>query len=359
MKYFINAVITLCFIASGAIAGGSGGEFTLETVVDHFPVNDQGSTGTCWSFATTSFLESEIIRKGYPEIDLSEMFFVYHTYKNRAKRYILFHGNNNHTEGGQAHDVLDVLRTCGMVTHESFPGVVDGARHNHRKLSSEVQQEADRLNGKRDGFVAEEFRSFDQILQNHLGELPEKVLVDSKELTPFQLRDHFDINPDDYIELTSFSHHPFYKPFVLEIPDNWAHGLYYNLPIDELVEVMYHALENGYTVAWDGDTSEKTFSHGKGVADLPNKLNGTVDQDMRQETFYNRTTTDDHLMHVVGISKDKKGKRLFYTKNSWGDSSNKLGGYLHLTEDYVRLKTVAILVNKNSIPRYIKEKMML
>src|SRR5690554_359558 len=359
MRFLISLALILFLINPVLNAGKSGGEFTIETVIDHFPVIDQGSTGTCWSFATTSFLESEILRKGFPETDLSEMFFVYHTYKNRAKRYILFHGNNNHTQGGQAHDVIHVLRETGMVTQIAFPGIVDGSRHNHRNLSSEVRQEAIRLNDNRNGFAAEDLYAFDQILTTHLGEIPESFEYEGNEYSPVQFRDHFEIDPDDYIELTSYTHHPFYKPFVLEVPDNWAHGLYYNLPVDELVEVMYHALENGYIVAWDGDTSEKTFSHSKGIAELPNKLRGKVDQAMRQETFYNRTTTDDHLMHIVGISKDKKGNKMFYTKNSWGAGSNDLGGYLHLTEDYVRLKTLAILVNKESIPAHIKEKLRL
>jgi bleomycin hydrolase len=144
---------------------------------------------------------------------------------------------------------------------------------------------------------------------------------------------------------------------VLEVPDNWAHALYYNLPIYELMEVMYHALNNGYSVAWDGDTSEETFTHKNGKADLPKKQRGIVTQELRQETFYNRTTTDDHLMHLVGLSKDSDDRDCFYTKNSWGDDSNKYGGYLHMTDDYVRLKTIGILVHKDAIPANIKTKL--
>lgn len=354
-------VIFLAFSLSGlsVSANDGAGEFTVDIVVKHFPVIDQGSTGTCWSFATTSFLESEIIRKGHQEVDLSEMYFVYHAYKNRAKRYLLFHGNNNHGQGGQAHDVLNVLREYGMVTNEAFPGVENNGRHNHNRLIREVTEKASELNEKKSGFNAEDLKSFDDILSSHLGKLPKKVDDGSGKYSPVELRDKYDINPDDYVELTSYSHYPFYEPFVLEMPDNWAHGLYYNLPVDELVEVMYHALENGYTVAWDGDTSEKTFSHSNGVADLPKKQKGKVDQNLRQETFYNRSTTDDHLMHIVGLSKDNKGERMFYTKNSWGAGSNDLGGYLHMTEDYVRLKTLAILVNKESIPENIRQKLKL
>jgi bleomycin hydrolase len=145
----------------------------------------------------------------------------------------------------------------------------------------------------------------------------------------------------------------------LEVPDNWAHGLYYNLPIDELMEVMVYAINNGYSVCWDGDTSEKTFTHKKGKADLPDNQIGKVDQKLRQETFLNRTTTDDHLMHLVGLSKDAAGRNCFYTKNSWGTESNSFGGYLHMTYDYVRLKTVAIMVHKDAIPVNIKKKLNL
>ena len=168
----------------------------------------------------------------------------------------------------------------------------------------------------------------------------------------------FGLEPDVYIELTSFSHHPFYSPFVLEIPDNWSHGLYYNLPVEELVEVMNYSLENGYTFCWDGDTSERTFSAGKGRADLPENLQGKISQEMRQKTFLDRSTTDDHLMHIVGRSKDQNGTTCFYTKNSWGDRG-RFQGYLHITEDYVRLKTIAILVHKDAIPLHIKEKLNL
>lgn len=357
MKYYSVLVLAILFTCVQASASDKGGELELETVVEHFPVIDQGSTGTCWSFATTSFLESEIIRKGHPKTDLSEMYFVYHTYKNRALRYMLFHGNNNHGQGGQAHDVIDVLRSHGMVTQEAFPGVENNGRHNHRNLAEEVRAEASRLNQNKDGFTADDLNAFDEILSKYMGQLPSKFQNNDKRFTPADFRDSFGLDPDDYIELTSYTHHPFYDPFVLEVPDNWAHKQYYNLPIDELMEVMYHALENGYTIAWDGDTSEKTFSHNNGIAELPRKLKKKVDQNLRQETFYNRTTTDDHLMHVVGVSRDKDGNRLFYTKNSWGASSNDIGGYLHMTDNYVRLKTLAILVNKESIPLHIREKL--
>ena len=177
--------------------------------------------------------------------------------------------------------------------------------------------------------------------------------------TPEEFRDKYEINPDDYVEITSYNNHPFYQKFVLNIPDNWANEAYYNLPIDELMEVMIYSLKNGYTFCWDGDTCEKSFSNKSGEAYLPENQVGKVNQNLRQETFDDKSTTDDHLMHVIGLSKDEEGRTCFYTKNSWGADSNDFGGYINLTEDYVRLKTISILVNKNAIPAYIRNKLNL
>lgn len=359
MRLFSLLISLFVLTTWPVLASDGAGGFTVKKVVDHSPVISQGSTGTCWSFTTTSFLESEILRKGYPETDLSEMFFVYHTYLNKAKKYLLYHGNNNFGQGGQAHDVMDVLRVHGMVTDAAFPGKKTDGRHQHRSLANELREKVNEMNSTRKDFSVEETKNLGAVLENHLGELPKKVKTKDGRFSPVDFRDNFEIDPDDFVELTSYTHHPFYKPFVLEIPDNWSHAQYYNLPIDELVQVMVYALENDFTVCWDGDTSEKTFSHKNGISDLPEKQKGKVTQAMRQETFYNRTTTDDHLMHVVGLSEDENGQTGFFTKNSWGADSNDFGGYLNLTEDYVRLKTIAIMVHKKAIPENIRQKLNL
>ena len=351
----VSVFLTSCF----AFAQEEKEIFTIEKNIKHLPVISQGSTGTCWSFATTSFFESELLRQGDPEIDLSEMFFVYHNYKTKAFKYLLYHGNNNFGQGSVSHDVLKIIREEGVATFDAYPGIQKDGRFNHRNLISKLKEEADDINKSKKGNLnISESKGFEKILDSEVGKLPKKMEVDGKNITAPELRDKLNINTDDYIELSSFSHHPFYKPFVLEIPDNWAHERYYNLPIDELMEVMYYALNNGFTVCWDGDTSEKTFTHKKGKADVTKKDMGEVDQALRQETFYNRTTTDDHLMHLVGLSKDSMGKNCFYTKNSWGADSNEYGGYLHMTEDYVRLKTIGILVHKDAIPETIKNKIL-
>jgi bleomycin hydrolase len=359
MKFLSKLFVLTVLLSLPASANDGAGGFSLRKVVEHSPVISQGSTGTCWSFTATSFLESEILRKGYPESDLSEMFFVYHTYMNKAKRYLLFHGNNNFGQGGQAHDVMDVLRVHGMVTDEAFPGKKVDDRHQHRSLAKEIREKVDEMNSNRKDFSVEEIKNLNSVLENHLGELPKKFKTENGRFSPVEFREEYKIDPDDFVELTSYTHHPFYTSFVLEVPDNWSHALYYNLPIDELVQVMVHALENDFTVCWDGDTSEKTFSHKNGIADLPEKQKGKVTQKLRQETFYDRSTTDDHLMHVVGLSEDENGQLGFYTKNSWGADSNNFGGYLNLTEDYVRLKTIAIMVHKDAIPDEIRQKLKL
>lgn len=359
MKLFSNILLWIAIATFSVSAQDKNDFFTITKEIAHTPVISQGSTGTCWSFATTSFLESEILRKGLPETDLSEMYFVNFAYENKAEQYLLYHGNNNFSQGGQAHDIFDVMRKYGVASYDAFPGEKVDGRYRHKDLVNELNIAVTELNKKRKDFNASDLESIQPILKKYIGKVPKKIKTDDGNYTPIEFMEKLTLNPDDYVEITSYNHHPFYQSFMLEVPDNWSHGLYYNLPIDELVEVMDYSLNKGYTLCWDGDTSEKTFTHSKGKADLPKNEIGKVDQEMRQETFLNRTTTDDHLMHVVGLSKDSEGRKCFFTKNSWGAESNNYGGYLHLTEDYVRLKTIAILVHKDAIPQNIRTKLNL
>ncbi len=333
-------------------------KFTIIKEVAHTPVIGQGQTGTCWSFATTSFLESEIMRKGFPEIKLSEMFFVNYNYKNKAFQYLLYQGHNNFGEGSLSHDVINVMRKYGIMTYNAFPGKKKDGKYNHAGLIKALTEKVNQINKEKTGSIdVSDLDSFDTILEKELGKLPKTMKLKGRKLTPDELRDAYKLNPDDYVELTSFSHHKYYKQCVIEIPDNWAHALYYNLPVDGLIEVMHYALNNGYSIAWDGDISEKNFSVQTGKADLPEQQRGKTNQIMRQKTFFNRTTTDDHLMHIIGLSKDNRGKNCFYAKDSWQPDNNVLGGYIHMTEDYVRMKTIGIMVHKNAIPKTIKEKL--
>lgn len=349
------------FVFANTLAFSANGEkekFTIVKEVKHTSVISQGRTGTCWSFATTSFLESEIMRKGFEKTNLSEMFFVQHNYINKATQYLLYHGNNNFGEGSLSHDVLKIVREKGIAPYKAFPGNKKEDKYNHTELVNQLKAEANTINEQKKGEInVSDLEAYEAIFKAELGKYPKYLKVDGEKLSPLEYRDMFELNADDYVELSSYAHHPYYQQFVLEVPDNWAHALYYNLPVDELMEVMYHALNTGYSIAWDGDTSEETFTHKKGIADVTKKQKGNVTQELRQKTFYNRTTTDDHLMHLVGLSKDSDDTNCFYTKNSWGEDSNKFGGYLHMTEDYVRLKTIGILVHKDALPENIKAKL--
>lgn len=358
MRLVLLAVLALFSIA--VFAQEEKEMFVIQKEIKHLPVISQGSTGTCWSFATTSFLESEIIRQGLPETDLSEMYFVNYCYKNKIEKYLMYHGNNNFGQGSLAHDVIDIIRENGMATQDAFPGKMVDGKYSHGELANTLSEELKEINKKRRGnFDFTETEELNAILEEHIGEVPTEVNYQGEKTEATELSSLLKINPDDYIEISSFSHHAYYKQFVLEVPDNWAHSLYYNVPIEELMEVMFYAVNNNYSISWDGDVSEKLFQHKNGKADVPAEQIGNVTQELRQETFLNRTTTDDHLMHIVGLSNDSKGRTCFYTKNSWGPDSNQHGGYLHMTEDYVKLKTVGIMIHKDAIPKNIKRKLKL
>lgn len=358
MKTLIILFVVTFFVFCENTSSG-GDKCTLEIVLKHTPVINQGSTGTCWSFATTSFLESEILRLGFPETDLSEMYFVEHAYRNKAVQYLKLNGEVRVGQGGQAHDVLDVVREQGFVPAEVFPGKMVKGRFNHRELASGFRKELEILLRKKDDSGKDKTESVNSLLRQHIGKMPGKFRTEKGMMNPGKYFNQFGIDPDDYIELTSYGDYPFYSTLVLNVPDNWSKAGYYNLPLDELIEVMTNSLQNGYTFCWDGDTSEKTFNHKNGMAEWPEKLAKNDGQDLRQKTFNDKTTTDDHLMHVVGLSRDQSGNTCFYTKNSWGAESNSHGGYLHMSEDYVRLKTIAILVHKDAIPEKIRQKLNL
>ncbi|MCK4630115.1 MAG: aminopeptidase [Bacteroidales bacterium] len=344
---------------------------TLETI----SVKSQDRTGTCWCFGTTSFLETELIRMGKGEFDLSEMFFIRNAYKTKAMNYVRFHGKTNFTKGGQAHDVLNEIAEHGIVPESVYSGKVYGQEiHNHSELRTVIK-------GMLDGVIKSRkptpvwSDAYCSVLDVYLGETPASFTYEGKTYTPGSFAEALGINPDDYIELTSYSHHPYYESFVLEIPDNWSYDGYYNLPVDDLIEVMKKAIKAGYSIAWDGDMSDKGFSYKNGVAivpetdwdDMSDEVKDSVfvkpgkekqiTQEMRQEAFGNYTVTDDHLMHLTGMAKDKNGTYYFLTKNSWGPDSNDFGGYLYMSESFVRLHTIAFMVHKDAVPKDIKEKL--
>lgn len=355
-------------------------EFTMLYQVKTTPVKNQAKTGTCWSFATTAFVETELIRMGKGEHILSPIFNVRYTYPQKAENYVRYGGLANFSMGGQAHDVMDVIKKYGFIPEEVFNGMnIDEKEHNHGEMDNVLKAIVETVVKKRGGKITPRWPEvINATLNAYLGKVPKEFTYQGKTYTPKSFAESLGFNPDDYVELTSFNHHPFYKKFDLEVSDNWSKGKYFNLPIDELVNIMDNALENGYSVAWDGDVSEKNFKSKEGYAVVPVEEDDkadtkdkekkededpkpekeqTITQEMRQETFDNQTTTDDHLMLLTGLAKDQEGTKFYYTKNSWGTKDKKYDGYLYMSEPYVRDKTIAIMVHKDTIPQEIKDKL--
>ncbi len=366
-----------------------GYKFTTVVSLPATPVKNQSATGTCWCFATTSFMESELIRMGKGEYDLAEMFIVNETYKNRIKDNYLRQGKGNLGEGSLSPSWMRVFIEEGVVPQEAYPGIsYDSPVHNHRELQSyidvvtTVPVKMKRLSKESDEVV-------NAILDIYLGEQPESFTYKGLTYTPKTFAASLGLNMDDYVHITSFSHFPFYTEGLLEVPDNWEMNRFHNVPLDELIQIMDYALNNGFTVNWDGDVSERGFSHANGVAvnpdiskmDLPamtdrarfegaqadrtpipgtfDKPNPEIDvtQEIRQKGYETFVTTDDHLMHLTGIVKDQNGTKYYITKNSWGTDRNPHGGYLNMSESFVRAKTIYIMVHKDAVPAAIKTKL--
>lgn len=360
---FLAIIFFIFFSTIGANSlAQNGEEFSNIIELKHTKIKNQGITGTCWAFATMSFLESEILRINNKKVNLSEMYIVHYVFQQKMEDYVRFHGHINFTQGGQAHDVLNVMRTEGLVLQEHLDGkVTEQGYYNHNQLEKELETIVKPLI-KKEKIEDDWLKDIRNVLDKEIEKLPKTVTYDNKNFTPYDLMKNFGINPDNYVEITSYLHHPFYEQFVLELPDNWSHDRFYNVPVDELVEIIDSALYNGYTVAWDADVSETGFAFGEGTATLPEekkggkKLEKATSQLNRQITFNNYETTDDHLMHIVGLARDMDGNKFYYVKNSWG-TSNKYKGYLYASVPYVRLKTIAILVHKEAIPKHIAKKM--
>lgn len=346
-------------------------EFDTIAAVKTTPVKDQHISGTCWSYAATSFIETELLRMGKGSFDLSEMFFVKYAYMEKAKNYIQLHGKANFSQGGQAHDVTDVVKEFGMIPEEHYSGMIKGQElPDHRELEKALKGYLDGvLAAKGKGTTEVWFDGFKAILDVYLGTAPETFSHEGKKHKTKNFHNKIGFNPDDYVEITSFNHHPYYKPFRLEIPDNWDYSDYYNLPLDELMQIIDYAFENGFSVCWDGDVSEKFFEFAAGLAVVPvdescpieeftaETAEQDIDQEMRQKHFGSFSTTDDHLMHLTAVIKDESGRKYYVTKNSWAADSNDNNGYLNMSESYLRLNTVAIMVHKDAIPDEIRKKL--
>ena len=359
-------------------------EFTVVKQAPVTSVKNQYRSGTCWCYSALSFVESEIIRQKGIEVDLSEMFVVNHAYFDRAVKYIRLDGKLGFSAGSSFGDVFEVIKSYGIVPQDVYSGMNYGTE-------LPVQSELDAV---LEGFVKALATNpnrklttawkpaFQGILDAYLGEIPLTFKSEDKVFNPLTYRDYLGINPDDYVNLTSFTHHPFYEPFIIEVCDNWRWGSAYNLPIDELMEVMYNAVDNGYTIAWGADVSEKGFTR-NGLATVPDyeqKVTAGSDQErwvgkseagkeeeksseekvitqeMRQIAYDNKETTDDHGMHIYGLAKDQNGNPFFIVKNSWGKAGD-YEGIWYASDAYVRYKTLNIVVHKDALPKSIKKKL--
>ena len=341
-------------------------EFTIVKENPATPVKDQASTGTCWCFATNSFIESELLRTGKGEHDLSEMFVVRHNYIRRIKDNILRRGEGNIGPGSIAHMYIWVMKNVGIMPEEAYDGInYDSKRHDHGDLNTWVKSiNATAVEMKKP--LPEEI--VNGVLDAYLGKVPEKFTYQGKEYTVESFTKAMGLNADDYVEITSFTHHPFYEKVMVEVPDNWDYATMYNLPLDEMMQVIDNAINEGYTVAWDGDISEPGYAFRHFIAvntkedlrkqkELKAKAKEeSVTQESRQHGFETFATVDDHLEHITGIAKDQDGVKYYKTKNSWGVDSNGTG-YHYLSEEYVKAKTISILVHKNSIPKAIRAKL--
>ena len=360
------------------------------TVVKENPVTsikNQYRSGTCWCYSALSFIESEILRTKGQEVDLSEMFVVGKSYHDRAVKYVRLDGHLNFAAGSSFGDVLHVIEDYGIVPQEAYSGFNYGTEMPEQNeldaaLAGYVRAIAQNPNKK---LTTAWVNGFDGILDAYLGEVPATFTVDGKSYTPESYRDALGINADDYVNLTSFTHHPFYEPFIIEVPDNWRWDSAYNLPIDELMEVMYNAIDKGYTIAWGSDVSENGFTRdglaimpvekkkaaagsdqerwvGKAAdqpkeevkAELPEEME--ITQEMRQDGYDRKTTTDDHGMHIYGVAKDQNGTNYFMVKNSWGETG-KYKGIWYASDSFVKYKTLNIVVHKDALPKAIAKKL--
>ena len=367
-----------------------GYQFTTVKEVKITPVKNQNRTGTCWSFSGVGLIEAELLRTGKGEYNLSEMFIANHSYKDKADKFVRLHGKLNFAQGGSFADVIYVFKHYGAVPGELYKGLEYGQdNHVHGELAEVATAYVNAVIKNRDKKLSTAWKKgFDGVIDTYLGKLPETFTYQGKQYTPKSFGESLGLNFDDYVSLTSYTHHPFYSQFPLEIEDNWRWAPSYNLPIHELMEVLDHAINNGYTIAWGSDVSEKGFTrNGIAVAADIEALESSgsdqarwvglsqterdaevkklvekpckeieVTQELRQQAYDNYQTTDDHGMLIYGIAKDQTGKKFYMVKNSWGTES-KYKGHWYASEAYVAYKTMNIVLHKDALPKTIKSKL--
>ena len=373
------------------VPDSTGFKFTDTKVIRHTPVKDQNKSGTCWCYSTNSFFENEILRLTGKEVHLSEGFVVNHCYYDKAIKYIRMDGTINFAEGGAAEDVPYVWRKYGMVPNEVYTGMTYGdKKFDTSELTALLKGYVGTINKNSRGKLTPAWMDgLKGILDGYMGKMPENFVYEGKTYTPQTWAASLGLNMDDYVPIASFTHHPYYQPFILEVADNWLWSSYQNVPIDELLEIANYAIDNGYSIAWGSDVSEKGFKWRNGYAILPVKkevpdaagtdmarwaqlsdrdreaelwdIKGPVKEqwvtpEERQEMFDNKETTDDHGMVIMGKAVDQEGNKYFKVQNSW-DTNQLYEGYFYCSEAFFRAKTLNILVHKDAIPAKIAKKM--
>lgn len=352
-------------------------KFTILKEIGNTSVKDQGSSGTCWSYSGNSFLESEMIKNGKQPVDIAEIFTARNVYHDKAKRYVLFGGAISWGDGGELHDVINMYKKYGSVPQEVYTGLPFGqTRNNFTEMQAVVKNMLDTYAKNPAKKLSPNWlANIDNVMDSYLGDYPKEFTYKGKKYTPQSFaKEVVGINPEDYVELTSYKDYPYYEKFVTPIPDNWSHDMMWNVPMTDLTTIIDYALDKGYTVGWATDVSEPYFSYKNGVAYVPDinledidaktkaelfkgpKPDKKITEEMRQDGLNDLTTTDDHGMHIVGLAKDQSGKEYYIVKNSWG-VTNDYKGYLYVSKPYVQFKSTGILLNKNGIPKDILNKL--
>ena len=393
-KLIALAALGLCFSSVNVNAQEKANDkegFVFTTVKENpiTSIKNQNRSSTCWSFSGVGFFESELLRLGKGEFDLSEMFIVHHTMQDRGENYVRYHGDASFSPGGSFYDFVVCYNKYGMVPQDVMPGIMYGdSMHVHNELDAVAGAYVQAIGkGNYKKLTPVWKKGLESIYNTYLGECPKEFSYKGKTYTPRTFADNvLGLNMNDYVSLTSYTHHPFYSKFIIEIQDNWRNGESYNLPIDEFMAVMDNAVKKGYTFAWGSDVSEQGFTR-NGIAVMPDATKGAeltgsdmahwlglsstdkrneltsrplpeinVTQEMRQEAFDNWETTDDHGMLIYGIAKDQNGKEYFMVKNSWGESG-KYKGIWYASKAFVAYKTMNILVHKDALPKDIAKKL--
>ena len=361
----------VCFLGVSSVKAQKY-QFTTVTDIENTQIKSQGRTGTCWSFSTTSFLESEVIRLTGKNIDLSEMYTVRNTYSDKASNYLYRQGNAQFSEGGLAHDVINSVAKNGLVPEAVYSGLDVGQdSHNHAELVAVLKSMLDAYIKNPAKELSPKWKlAVESVLDVYLGKNKDEFIFEGKKYTPTSFAEYVKIVPSNYITLSSFEHAKKYEKFILNIPDNFSNVAFYNVSLDELVAATEDALKKGFTVELDCDVSEKTFSSKAGVAVIPaisseskKAMEEIVEEkkitpEYRQAEFENFNTTDDHLMHIVGIVKDQKNAVYFKVKNSWGTQQGN-EGYVYMSVPYFRLKTISVLVHKDAVSKELKNKLQI